>query len=396
MEVWIESPFDNLPQEGYRAQRYWLMAEAFAEAGHRVVYWTGDFSHASKSKRALLRPVDGKTARLRLIPTLPYSANVSFERLRSHRRYAETWKALAVEAVACGELPSPDLIVASMPTISAAAAALELGKKFGAKTVVDLMDAWPETFYRLLPRPLRPFGGLVFARLHRKARNVYRNADLVTGVCDRYGEMALRLGAKDYHRAYHGIELPPSVPEVRDPGDGVLRLVYAGNLGRTYDLGTVLRAVAEDRKVELDIAGAGPLEEKWKTAVTALGLGGKVRFHGYLAQDALSGLMGECHLGVVPMSAESFVGLPYKLCDYVKSGLGIVGSLEGECGAFVEKHALGVNYRPGDAASLAAAFGQWRSMLKNGCRPDFSGAFSVLGSGSIYRRYVQRVSNETR
>ena len=32
MTVWIQNPFDNLPCEGYRKQRYWLMAEAFARA----------------------------------------------------------------------------------------------------------------------------------------------------------------------------------------------------------------------------------------------------------------------------------------------------------------------------------------------------------------------------
>ena len=51
MLVWIQNPFDNLPAEGYRKQRYWLMAEAFLRAGHRVVYWTSDFSHARKGKR---------------------------------------------------------------------------------------------------------------------------------------------------------------------------------------------------------------------------------------------------------------------------------------------------------------------------------------------------------
>ena len=28
MRVWLENPFDNLPLEGFRPQRYWLLAEA--------------------------------------------------------------------------------------------------------------------------------------------------------------------------------------------------------------------------------------------------------------------------------------------------------------------------------------------------------------------------------
>ena len=56
MTVWIVNPFDNLPPEGYRPQRYWLMARAFARAGHRVTYWSSDFSHAHKAPRKFNDP----------------------------------------------------------------------------------------------------------------------------------------------------------------------------------------------------------------------------------------------------------------------------------------------------------------------------------------------------
>ena len=36
MTVWIENPFDNLPREGSRPLRFWLMARAFVQAGVRV------------------------------------------------------------------------------------------------------------------------------------------------------------------------------------------------------------------------------------------------------------------------------------------------------------------------------------------------------------------------
>ena len=46
MTVWIVNPFDNLPPEGYRPQRYWLMSRAFAEA----VKTACDGFEANKSK----------------------------------------------------------------------------------------------------------------------------------------------------------------------------------------------------------------------------------------------------------------------------------------------------------------------------------------------------------
>jgi glycosyltransferase involved in cell wall biosynthesis len=388
MNVWIESPFDNLPQEGYRAQRYWLMAQAFAEAGHPVVYWTGDFSHASKSRRRFVQPLDGEVAKVKLIPTPSYFRNVSLRRVFSHRVYAARWKRLAIEAVRSRELPPPDLIIASMPTISAAAAALELGEKFGAKTAIDMMDAWPDTFYRLFPGWARPLAGVLFAPLHRKVRGIFRKAGTVSGVCRSYGAMVAGWGVEDFHLAYHGIDMAGAGRSSRKTSDGRLHLVYAGNLGRTYDLGTVLKALAADGNATLDIAGSGPLEGRWREMAAELGLGGRVRFHGYLGEEALARLLAGCHLGMIPMSAESFVGLPYKLCDYVKASLGVASSLEGECNALIREHGIGVAYAPGDAQSLAAAISVWRQRLESGPEPDFAGLAAMLDAKGIYRRYA--------
>ncbi|MBQ6135802.1 MAG: glycosyltransferase WbuB, partial [Kiritimatiellae bacterium] len=79
MRVWIVNPFDNLPPEGYRPQRYWLMSRAFAEAGHETVFWTSGFSHSRKAPRDL-RGGSAAVApgfSLRLVPAPPYVRNVS-------------------------------------------------------------------------------------------------------------------------------------------------------------------------------------------------------------------------------------------------------------------------------------------------------------------------------
>ena len=97
MVVWIQNPFDNLPSEGYRKQRYWLMCEAFARAGHQVVFWTSSFSHAKKTKREEGRGKREEGIEVRFIPTLPYPKNVCFARIQSHRAYAKEWLRLALD-----------------------------------------------------------------------------------------------------------------------------------------------------------------------------------------------------------------------------------------------------------------------------------------------------------
>ena len=346
MVVWIHSPFDNLPHEGFRCQRYWLMAEAFASAGHRVVYWTSDFNHGTKAKRCLAElPAAHPQIELRLVPTPAYTKNVCFARIRSHRTYA---RRLA------RELPTaetPALVISATPALGAAAVLMDYARRVGARFAVDIQDAWPETFYRLLPRGFAWFGKLLFSPMARTARRLYREADLVTGVSARYRDVC---GRDDFRLFYHGIRPSGSRPH-RSVSHPVARMVYVGNLGDGYDLETVVRAVAAESRLSLDIAGKGPRESALQTLVGNLGVADRVRFHGYLSADVLSRLLSESDVGVVPMRDDSWVGLPYKLGDYLVAGLPVVSSLHGECGALLEGEGLGKCYDWGSQTSLLAA-----------------------------------------
>lgn len=378
MIVWIQNPFDNLPSEGYRKQRYWLMAEAFVRAGHSVVYWTSSFSHAKKGIRDQGLGVRDQGIEVRFIPTLPYSKNVSCARIRSQRAYATEWLRLARDA------GRPDLIVTSVPTLSAALAALGLGRMFGAKVVVDVQDAWPETFERLAPKGFRWLAHLLLTPWRMDARSmIYRKADLVTGVCDRYRELT---GREDYYRAYLGIEkgIGDWGLGIRDRGwtagaNRKIRLVYSGNLGKSYDLGTIVKAVEANGDFELDVAGYGDFACACP----------RVRVHGMLSAPDLQALFAQCDVGIVPMANESWVGIPNKFFDYSAAGLAIVSSLDGESAHLLRKYRCGVTYRYGDAASLAAAIRQVMTFDRGASRTMCAAEFDAQ---TIYDAYVARVT----
>ena len=379
MVVWIQNPFDNLPSEGYRKQRYWMMCEAFVRAGHDVVFWTSSFSHAKKKYRSLggLGGLGG--FEVRLIQTRPYVKNVSLARIRSHRDYACEWMKTVSELPNFPNIPNvPNLIVSSSPTLSAAVAALKIGRALGSKVVVDVMDAWPETFERLAPKGLRWLAKPFLFGMHRTARRLYREADLVTGVCERYRELT---GRSDYYLAYHGIDLclqsPVFCPQPHNTTQRV-RLVYAGNLGKTYDLATVVRTVEQNSDFELDVAGFGNFHSDCP----------RVRFHGLLSEPDLQALLAQCDIGIVPMRADSWVGVPYKFCDYSKAGLAIVSSLGGESSALLEKYRCGVTYRAGDSNSLTAAIRKAMTLRRGASRTMCADEFDAT---KIYDAYAARV-----
>ena len=358
MLVWIQNPFDNLPCEGFRRMRYALMADAFARAGHEVVFWTSDFSHARKARRAA-EPEAGAWA-LRLVKTLPYGRNVSLRRAWSHWLYAREWERQATSAAASA---APALVVTSFPTISGAQAALRLARRFGAKAVVDVQDAWPETFERLAPRRLRGVAHGLLAPLRARARQVFGRADLVTGVCARYRDL---VGRADYRLAYLGIEPGPRPSPPRRPGTGGPRVAYVGGLGRTYDLETVRAGVAR-LGGELVVAGGRQ----------------------YLGAADLERMLASCDVGVVPMASDSWVGIPNKMFDYAKAGLPVVSSLGGESADLLARYRCGVAYRAGDAGSFADAVRRALALERGASRRMCEEAFDAT---RIYDDYVRFVS----
>ena len=161
-------------------------------------------------------------------------------------------------------------------------------------------------------------------------------------------------------------------------GNRKIRLVYAGTLGKTYDLKTVVKAVEENGEFELDVAGFGEFKCECP----------RVRFHGLLSERDLQALLGQCDVGVVPMRADSWVGVPYKFCDYSQAGLAIVSSLGGESSALLEKYRCGVTYNAGDIASLVAAIRKAMTLKRGASRTMCAAEFDAV---KIYDAYVERV-----
>ena len=374
MRVWIINPFDNLPFEGYRPQRYWLMAGAFASAGHDVKYWTSDFSHASKTSRNIVKEVEGNFV-VEMVPTLAYPTNICIKRVLSHRRLAKDWLAIAGRATI-----TPDVIIASMPPLGLCDAARRFAAGCGAMFIADIQDAWPETFERVLP-------GFVFSLLgmRRIAKKTYCGADGISAVAMRYVELAQKYGGNAPCAVFgHSIDMGKCAHH-RVPDGKVLRLVYIGNMSKSYDLATVVGAVHGLDGVTLDIAGGGPDEDQVRSLALNVG---NVTFHGYLDEQRLADLLLHCDVGLIPMFPESCVGVPGKLADYAAARLRIIESLGGETAAIVKRFDVGLHYKVGDMGSLRAAIKNMRISEQDGRFDEFAAEFDAT---SVMSRYVEWV-----
>ena len=379
--IWIINPFDNLPTEGARPQRYWLMAEAFARAGYETLLWTQDWCHARKARRqpAETSAAPGAAAPrpfgLRFVPVPGYARNISLRRIWSHWRFARNWSALAA---AC---EPPRLVIVSSPPLFIGREVRRFCSRVGARYVVDIMDAWPETFERVVPR-------WMLAGLRKVARDNYRGAAAVTAVAKRYIDLARACGATGPMRlCYHGLALPPApVAAPKREGDDAscLRLAYVGNMGLSYDLATVIAAVKAEAGLALDLAGAGPDENALRKQAEGCA---RIRFHGYLGEAQLRALLARADVGLVPMFDDSCVGVPYKLADYAAAGLPVASSLHGETAELLARCDAGVTYPARDPDAFVRAV-----RAAAGKRPGVARLAPIFDAAKLYDGYVAFVA----
>ncbi len=359
MNVWINNPFDNLPGEGRRPQRYSLLCRALVKAGHQVVWWSSNFSHPQKNYRRL-EPIymTPEGFEVRLIPVPPYKTNISLRRAWNHRCYAKNWEKLAIAAVESGELPKPDVVLTSSPPLDTAASARKFRELWGCKCVVDVMDAWPKSFHRVIPGPewlQSLLGRIVFARAHHLAKRAFCEADAVSALGFSHLSFATQYGVKaPRHVSYPGIlRMNNGAYRYNLDESEPLRLIYVGNMGRSYDLLTLIRAIhtltEAGERIILDIAGSGPDEAMLRREAKK---NPHIHFHGYLGTEDTQQLLADSDLSIIPMFPDSFVSIPYKLVDYASAGLPIICSLTGETQRMIERYRAGTMYKAGDKDDL--------------------------------------------
>jgi len=383
LSIWIVNPFDDIPGEGLPPPRSWSLARILAGRGHDVTWWTAAWSHRRKAGRTTpLDTRDEEGFAVRLVAVRPYERNVSLARLASHRDFGRTFERLANESVASGQLDRPDLILACLPPLEGCEAAARLAKRLDAALVVDVTDAWPESFVRIVPGPqwLKDLAAPLFSRrLVARRQAVFAAADAVASTARSYLDLASTAAPAPEASRYvchHGawIQEFPAPPRLINPipesgaaaepaatkaasGTAPLACVYAGAVEAGQDLDTLLAAArqlsARGVSATLHIAGSGRMEAGLRAAAANVAGSCRVRVHGLLDRGACVRLLSECDVGLVLGRPESLVTLPAKACDYAAAGLAIVNPLPGELAELLSEYNGGLPYTAGDADSLA-------------------------------------------
>jgi glycosyltransferase involved in cell wall biosynthesis len=140
------------------------------------------------------------------------------------------------------------------------------------------------------------------------------------------------------------------------PKEGRLRFVYAGSLGSTYDVESIVQVAKRLAREGFDgaefvIAGDGPKRAALEKEAKGLP---NVRFLGWVGAKDLAKAYASSHVGLACYRRGATQSVTYKLFDYLAAGMPIVHSLPGEMEALVAREKVGRFFEPEDADGLCA------------------------------------------
>lgn len=317
---------DTYLQRGLQLQAF------YKKLGDEVLVITPDYSHRFKA------PIQTKHPDVVYLPHHPYQKNLSWQRLYGHydfaksvRQYLEEWQ--------------PDRIHCLIPANSLAMQ-MDLYKQKHPEVHLcfDVIDMWPESlpvgdwFQKLPP-------AIVWKNLRNKH---LASADCVFAECGLFAKQLKAQTGVQADILYWTLsdEATSDVPNL--PSDH-LALCYLGSVNNIVDLDWIeafLKELCAFVPVKLHLIASG---EKKEEMVMRLGQVCPIIDHGHVYDaQAKQAIFSQCHFGLNIMKDTVMVGLSMKSLDYLKGGLPIINSLDGDLHDWIEKAFCGLNIQRQD------------------------------------------------
>ncbi|MDR0514151.1 MAG: glycosyltransferase family 4 protein [Coriobacteriaceae bacterium] len=354
--------------------RFRAIAELLVREGFKVDLITSRFQHWEKAHRDTSKACyQGLPYTVLFIDEPGYTRNLDLARIRSHRQAARALRQLL--ATTAGPY---DLIYAEIPPNDVARTCVEFAQEQGIPFVADINDLWPEAMRMVIDIPL--ISDIAFYPFSRDAKAVYRGLTAAVGTSREYTErpMADRHAPYPHATVYVGNDMAAFdagaaqyAPELAKPAKE-LWVTYAGTLGASYDLGTLVEAAAllahppqgspvplsgafaNLPPIRVKILGDGP--DRARLEERAAQLGAPVDFCGYLDYAHMAAYLSISDIVVnslVKSAAQSIVG---KIGDYLASGKPLINTGSSpEFRSMVAQGGFGVNIAAEDPQALADA-----------------------------------------
>lgn len=346
-------------EKGYTRFRY--LCEFLTKAGYEVDLITTTFQHWEKEQRDI-----GKIKEhsypfgLKFIYEPGYTKNIDLKRIRSHRIAAKNLTVLLENE---GDY---DLIYCEIPPNDVALAAANYAQKKRIPFVADVNDLWPEAMKMVLDIPV--ISDALFYPLQRDAEEVYSLVSGVVGTSDEYRDRAFKKQIREIPKVtvYVGNEITEFDKGVEKynkeilKGDKEFWVSYAGTIGTSYDIKTLILAGEELTNrglsdIRIKILGGGPLKEDLEILANQNQIF-NVEFVGYVPYGKMAAYLNKSDVLVNSFVKKAPQSIVTKIGDYLAAGKAMINTcMSPEFRGKVDVDGFGVNIMPEDEIVLADA-----------------------------------------
>lgn len=346
-------------EKGYTRFRY--ICEFLTEAGYEVDLITTTFQHWEKAQRDIAKIQKEKYKfDIKFIYEPGYKKNIDLRRIHSHRVAAKNLTALLERE---GDY---DLIYSEIPPNDVALAAAEYAKRKGIPFVVDVNDLWPEAMRMVVDIPI--VSPLLFYPLQRDAEKVYSLVSGVIGTSDEYRDRPFKNQKRDVPKrtVYVGNELSVFDKgaeknwEIVNKAEDEFWVTYAGTIGTSYDIRTMVLAAEELANrglsdIRFKILGGGPLKGELEELANVRQIF-NVEFVGYAPYDKMAAYLKKSDVLVNSFVKKAPQSIVTKIGDYLAAGKPMINTcMSPEFRSKVEADGFGINIMPEDVNVLADA-----------------------------------------
>ena len=354
----------KLPGETRGYTRFRFIAQVLAEAGFEVDLITSTFQHWEKAQRDTTRACyQGLPYRIRFVYEPGYKRNLDPGRIYSHRVLARNLKGLFASRFS----DSPrayDLIYSEIPPNDMALVCAQTAHDRNIAYVADINDLWPEAMRMALDVPV--LSDVAYAPFERDAKKVYELMSAAVGTSDEYAARPEQSRSKPYRRetVYVGNDLAAfdegaaaHASDVAKP-EGEFWVTYAGTLGASYDLATLIEAscicAKSDMPIRVKILGDGPDREQLERL--AAESNAPVDFVGYAPYELMAAYLKASDITVNSLVKSAPQSIVTKIGDYLAAGVPMVNTGSSpEFRAKVNADGFGLNVEAENPGALANA-----------------------------------------
>ena len=364
MNIWLIIAGEPLPtdKDGTRLYRNGQLAEMLVKRGHKAIVWESVVNHMLKTKRA------EKTTKINyaenhdivLLDAPLYKKNVSLKRIVHNIKIASEFTRFSEKC----ELP--DVIFCAFPIIELANAVTDFGKKHNIPVILDARDLWPDVFAEALPKPLQPFGKILFYPFERKAQKAFQKTTAITGITNSFVDWALGKASKKrdenlnqpFHLSYFNNR--PNQNEI-DKGNS-----FWDSLGietnETKFIASMMGSLTSRSETDILVKAArnipSDLRDKFRFVICGTGMEHDnlkalakgyphIIMPGWVGKAEIWTLLQRSSVGVLPYPSDQAgldMSFPNKVGEYFSAGLPIISSLHGEVSRLLNKEKCGMSY----------------------------------------------------